>query len=129
METGLARPRVIELCGTDPPRSGSGLATPGHSSSPPQSRPLWHKHPGSLCRQACDRRTELEHAHSPSDNRHLSAKGTRMRAYGSWQNHLTMHELGSRQRGPPSPHGPLPTKEESKEDALGGTVLSSVHDA
>ena len=31
--------------------------------------------------------------------------------------------------GPPSPHGPLTTKEESKEDALGGTVLSSVHDA
>ena len=129
METGLARPQVIELCGTDQPRSGSGPATPGHSCSP-QSRPLWHKHPGSLCRQACDRQRELEHAHSPSDNRHLSVKGTWMRAYGSWQSHLTMQELGSRATSPPpSPHSPLTTKEESKEDALGDTVLSSVHDA
>ena len=47
METGLAKPRVIELCGTDRPRSGSGPATPGQRSTL-QSRPLWHKPPGSL---------------------------------------------------------------------------------
>ena len=106
METGLAKPWVIELCGTDQPRSGSGPATPGQSSTP-QSRLLWQKPPGSLCRQVCDRRTELEHAHSPSNNRHLSGKGTGVRAHGHWQSCLTVPELGSRAaRAPPAPTAP-----------------------